>query len=505
MGAAYGRSDAFPGAPVPSQQMRAVASSGGPQDALVKAAQRVAAQICKDYLGLCHAAPEIKEFTIFQTVEEADLEEVLRLARQDVRAKRAMGSMVGMAVADSLGAPFEFLPVGTLGASFDPKTLQATGVFNKFALKPGQWTDDTSMGLCLADSLLCHSEYDGTDMRVRFWNWWHRGYNNTFRLDSERDSSIGLGGNVSLSLLVMTQSKWVPPRYEGSGDDAGNGSVMRLAPVPIFFHQDLDLAMRASAESSYTTHPGPSAANACAFLGYVIARAITRRDSRRHTAKQFLDQVASEYMVRPEVQSQPSMLKLLRSSEPRGSKERCWNWRDPDGPYLLETIASRGKTYNGYPVLKDYFGSYSMDGLAIALHSVYHTSSFTAAVSRCINFLGDADSTGAICGQVAGAFYGIDAIDDRLVTLLRRWDSGQIALRGALLYALGASISEDSREKSVQRCMGSLEFDRLRQPPLPDMGLEGHPVDEERNFMPPASQPVSLLLGRPSGWKCHAA
>lgn len=431
---------------------------------LAAAVERVAAQLCRDRLELLVAAPDIKEFTIFEAVEESDIEDVMRLVRQDVRARRAVGSLVGMAVADSVGGLFEFLPVGTAGARFDAKTLQASGAYNKFALKPGQWTDDTSMGLCLADSLLVCNGYDGTDIRIRFWNWWNRGYNNTFRLDAERNASVGLGGNISLSLLVMPQQKsCLTPRYEGLGEDAGNGSVMRLAPVPVYFHSDVGLAMRVSAESSYTTHPGPSASDACAFLGFLIAKAITREPRCRKTAAKFLDACSAAYLEQPEAQGQPSLLKLLRSKEPFGSKERCWNWRDPKGPYLLETIAARGKFYNGYPVQKDYFGSYSMDGLAIALHSVYHTRSFMDAMARCINFLGDADSTGSICGQIAGAFYGVDAIDDRLIANLRQWDTGQIALRGALLYVLGAGLPEDVKQSALESSCSALAWDRNRK------------------------------------------
>merc|ERR1711959_776298 len=113
-----------------------------------------------------------------------------------------------------------------------------------------------------------------------------------------------------------------------------------------------------------------------------------------------------------------------------------------------ETVEARGDEYNGYPVQKDYFGSYSMDGLAMALHSMYHTTSFMAALARCVNMLGDADSTGAILGQLAGAFYGYDAIDKRLVERLRQWDDGEIALRAALLYAQGTDLSEAVRESA---------------------------------------------------------
>jgi len=278
----------------------------------------------------------------------------------------------------------------------------------------------------------------------------------------------------------------VPPRFESLGEDAGNGSVMRLAPVPIFYHKDIDLAMRVSAESSYTTHVGPHAADACSFLGYVITRALCREDKRGDTARAFLDQVVTDYLARPEVQQQPTVMRLLTAAEPFGSTERCWNWRDPKGPYILETIEARGKTYNGYPVSKDYFGSYSVDGLAIALHSVYHTKSFMEAMAKCVNFLGDADSTGAICGQIAGAYYGIDAIDPRLVDQLKRWDTGEIALRAALLYALGTQMSEEVKALAQSRSARALAWDRVQTANLPHPQLppETRPLNVPRSFEP---------------------
>lgn len=348
--------------------------------------------------------------------------------------------MVGMAVADSIGHMFEFLPVCGSGSRFDPETLECIGVLNRFRLKNGQWTDDTSMGLCLSDSLLVREGYDGADMRVRFWNWWFRGYNNAFRLDPKRSKSVGLGGNISASLFDITDAQ-PKPRFEAVGEDAGNGSLMRLAPVPIYFHGNLNLATRASAESSYTTHPGSIAADACAFLGFLIAAAIARDPASWDTAKEFLDSCVSTYCDRLDPDAQPALRKLLKGEEPVGSKERCWNWRDPAGLFIEETLQIRGDTYNGYPVSAGYFGAYSMDGLAIALHSFYHTSSFMAAIARCVNFLGDADSTGAICGQLAGAFYGVTAVDVRSIAELERWDGGEIALRGALLFALGRELS----------------------------------------------------------------
>eukprot|EP00435_Cladocopium_sp_Y103_P067444 s278_g30.t1 len=172
------------------------------------------------------------------------------------------------------------------------------GSFNKFKLKPGQWTDDTSMALCLADSLLVCEGYDGADIRVRFWNWWHRGYNNAFRRDKGRHASVGLGGNVAQSLKDV-QNNSPSPRFESTSQDAGNGSLMRLAPVPIFFSSTCEKAAALSEESSRTTHPGKVAAAACHFLGFFLAKAISRGTEPCQSAAQFLSQVVEDYLAWP--------------------------------------------------------------------------------------------------------------------------------------------------------------------------------------------------------------
>jgi hypothetical protein len=129
------------------------------------------------------------------------------------------------------------------------------------------------------------------------------------------------------------------------------------------------------------------------------------------------------------------MLRLLRSQEPKGSKERCWNWKH-SSLEIHATLAARGTEYNGYPVLPGYFGAFCMDGLAMALWSVYHSASFDDAIERCVNLLGDADSTAAVCGQLAGAFYGAQAINPAFVRNLEQWDDGDTAVRTALLYLI---------------------------------------------------------------------
>ena len=171
------------------------------------------------------------------------------------------------------------------------------------------------MGFCMADSLMFHDGlFDGSDMRARFHLWWNHGYCNAFRMEKERKRSVGLGGNICLSLDALKYGEHPPPVFEKIGEDAGNGSLMRysllstlymsiylifvsccsnqffkifcshpiyasLAPIALAFHaQPVEHALAAAAMSSYTTHPGPLAAECCAFVSYLIIRAIHATD-----------------------------------------------------------------------------------------------------------------------------------------------------------------------------------------------------------------------------------
>ena len=115
------------------------------------------------------------------------------VAARSLRADedRACGALLGMAVGDALGAPLEFMAVRHRGTppSLDDqgRLLPGASARNVFALKPGQWTDDTAMGLCLADSLLASGfRLRPSDLMLRFNAWWLAGYNNAFAHDDAR-------------------------------------------------------------------------------------------------------------------------------------------------------------------------------------------------------------------------------------------------------------------------------------------------------------------------------
>lgn len=244
---------------------------------------------------------------------------------------------------------------------------------------------------------------------------------------------------------------------------------MRLAAIPICFHRDINQAREMGYESSLTTHPGAVAAEACAFMSFVISKALVRPcNDTPLTAKEFLNVISQEYeqILLLEVQNASAttitsifqflkrssresrqnsiaakqlMIRLLRSEEQDSSLERCWNWKS-NSLNILQTLSNRGREYNGRMISPGYFGAYSMDGLAMALHALYHTSSFNEAIIKVINFCGDSDTTGSICAQMAGAFYGIGDINPPWIARLNEWDDCEFELRGILLYYMNDPI-----------------------------------------------------------------
>src|SRR3954470_4164877 len=167
--------------------------------------------------------------------------------------ERYRGCLLGLAVGDALGTTLEFQPPG----SFDPIDDMVGG--GPFELKPGQWTDDTSMALCLAESLIECLGFDASDQMERYLRWFRRGHL----------SSAGWCfdiGSTTCSALLRFQSDRDP--YAGSTEPtaAGNGSIMRLAPVPMFFAGNPVEAMDRAADSSRTTHGAVEAVDACRYL-----------------------------------------------------------------------------------------------------------------------------------------------------------------------------------------------------------------------------------------------
>jgi ADP-ribosylglycohydrolase len=175
---------------------------------------------------------------------------------------RQRGALVGLAVGDALGAAVEFQPPGT----FPEVTGFRAG--GPHGLEPGEWTDDTSMALALADSI-AEVGWDLTDQAERYVAWWRTGAYSV----NGRVFDIGVTTSAVLTRFLQTGDAWTSG--DASEHASGNGSLMRLAPVPIayarLFPDRLEMLVERAVESSRPTHASPQCLSACAYLGVVLA------------------------------------------------------------------------------------------------------------------------------------------------------------------------------------------------------------------------------------------
>lgn len=275
------------------------------------------------------------------------------------RRDRFRGCLLGLAVGDAVGTAVEFRPRGT----FEPlRDMNGGGPFN---LLPGQWTDDTSMALCLATSLIECNGFDARDQMIRYCRWDDEGYL------SSTGVCFDIGNTVASALRRFRQTGEV---FAGSTDplSAGNGCIMRLAPVPMFFFPDLEAAEQYGAESARTTHGAAECVDACRLLARIICRALEGRPK---------DQVA--FGDSGSFLGEEKIVAIARGDYREKSAEEI-----------------RG---SGYVV----------ESLEAAIWCFIRSESFAEAILAAANLGDDADTTAAVCGQVAGAYYGVSGIPAR--------------------------------------------------------------------------------------------
>lgn len=273
--------------------------------------------------------------------------------------QRYQGALLGLAAGDAVGTTVEFKPRG----SFTPLTDMVGG--GPFGLAPGQWTDDTSMALCLAASLVELRSFDLRDQIERYVRWRRHGYMSS----TGHCFDIGNATSAALDRYLRTGD----PR-SGSTDprSAGNGSIMRLAPVPLFFYPDTTQAISHAAASSETTHRAVTALDACRLLALFICRALDGLDKETLLLTPYPDFDVAP--LTPEIASIAA------------------------GDYRTKTAAAISGS------------GYVVHSLEAALWCFYTTSTYQDAVLAAANLGDDADTTAAVCGQLAGAYYGVDAI-----------------------------------------------------------------------------------------------
>lgn len=266
----------------------------------------------------------------------------------------ARGMFIGLAVGDAVGTTLEFRPRG----SFEPLTDMVGG--GPFQLQAGQWTDDTSMALCLAHSLLHAGGWDPADAMRRFVNWRDHGYM------SSTGSCFDIGNQTSAALdrFLATGDPYAGPVDNGQ---SGNGGIMRLAPVVLAYGADVDAAVRVARQSSRLTHASPL----CLDAAERMARFLVSGDKAALPQPDTPPQVASGFVVHTDAAA---------------------HW----------AIAQGG--------------------------------TFEDMILRAVNLGEDADTVGAVTGQLAGRLLGYDAIPAHWRAAL--WDHDALLALSDALYDL---------------------------------------------------------------------
>jgi len=230
---------------------------------------------------------------------------------------------------------------------------------------------------------------------------------------------VGLGGNISQSLARFFD-KGEPYTKAGDALTSGNGSLMRLAPVAVFYHRDIKEAGDMAARSSYVTHQGDEAAECCRLLATIISTAIK---NEKPGDKSFLGNLSEIFKS-----TVPSVNTLARGEQEGDDPNRNWKWKTEEGQ-VYKYAPERAMQQPGY------IGSYSMDALAMALHCVWTCDNFVDTLIKTVNLRGDSDSVGSVAGQIAGAIYGCSQIPTPWISTIEKWDGGgTIALRAYKLY-----------------------------------------------------------------------
>ncbi len=290
-----------------------------------------------------------------QAIENSEAEDRLR--------DRFRGVLLGLATGDALGGPLEFQPARTPGNYL---TEMVGGGWQKLA--PGEWTDDTQMALCVVESLLTKRVFDPDDIARRFVVWM-----------KSNPKDIGLHTRRVLD-AISHGDPWADASREAQAldpDNAPNGSLMRCAPLALFFCRHPEYAASLSPVLSRITHAHIDCEWACVFLNVAIVR----------------------------------LLNGMRRTE---SIERAYEACDGASQSLKDRIGSAMQTRCEVSPT-----GYVLDTLEVAVWSFLHTTSFEDAVLEAVNRGADADTVGAVVGALAGARYGMSNIPTRWLMALK--------------------------------------------------------------------------------------
>jgi ADP-ribosylglycohydrolase len=282
--------------------------------------------------------------------------------------EKYQGSMLGLAIGDALGVPVEFKYEG----EFEPVTDFMDA--NNFGLPAGHWSDDTAMALCLANSLIEKKGFDPLDQMMKYKEWLESGY------CSSTGISVGIGQVVHTALRKFDEdgNPYAAVTYKQSD---GNGSLMRIAPIALYYRNNIEDAMKYAELSSLVTHGSKLASDACKYYTGLIIGAL---------------------------QGEPKETLLSGGYSPISDY-----WTNNTLSQEIEEVAYGSFKIKSPPDIKG--SGYVVKSLEAALWAFYNSDSYEEGVLMAVNLGDDADTIAAIYGQLAGAFYGVTGIPKKWV------------------------------------------------------------------------------------------
>lgn len=310
------------------------------------------------------------------------------------KLNRSIGCLMGLAVGDAIGTTLEF-------KTRDSENITDMVGGGPFQLEPGQWTDDTSMALCLGYALLKNYNVNDiqdsinwtTEQLENYVDWYRNGY------CSSNGHCFDIGGTTRTALQNFIRDGSL--RNNDHFLDSGNGSIMRLAPIPIYYNantvEEFTTLLYAADLSSSCTHASELCRQSCVALSVILNQAIN-------------GPVELEGIEPDITKNKTKLLKYWKDT---------WELFGVKNPLVLDILKG---TYKNKTREQISSSGYVIDSLEASLWAFWNTDNFRDAILLAANLGDDADTVAAITGQIAGAFYGLDGIPDDWVQKIAKKD-----------------------------------------------------------------------------------
>ncbi len=334
------------------------------------------------------------------------------------RVDRVRGCLLGMAVGDALGAPLEGLSSQQIRTHYGRVRDYVDGV-QAWKRKPYRWrlqglySDDTQQALALCDVLLDYRRVDPERLADLY-----------LALMTPKGSFVGAHRGIGRSFrqVLAALERGVPAHLTGQ-PTAGIGAAMRIAPVPLYFGDDIGPMFDSAMAASLMTHRDIRSLSGALAVAHTIRRLVAGgpRDPSllfRVASDVVKDEKADRGGLRRR-RDQPRHVMLAACRGPSPTPSRCSTLpRDR----ALAALVDEANRHGAEPVCKRPTMGFPPACIPTCLYLLLATESFEEAVTEVVNLGGDTDTAGAILGAMAGAYYGVDAIPQRWLDGLQNRD-----------------------------------------------------------------------------------